>query len=296
MRTDNRRGIAAMTAAMVVFVSSDALMKHASETVPVVQTILVRSVLVAGFLLTIAGVRRDLRFWRAMFSPALLGRGLLDTIGSFGFLIALAHIALPIAIAMGMATPLAVLPFAVLLLGEKVGWRRWTSVAVGFVGVLLVAQPEPGQLNWWALLVFATTFVFALRDVSTRRIEPGVPSILVAAATASVFATSAAIAVAVAGWQPMTSAEAAVLVGAAVFACAGMILLVYATRVGEASVITGFRYTALVWGLVIGYVVWGDLPGTLAWCGIALIVGAGLYAGYRERVRRREAAAAGAPL
>jgi drug/metabolite transporter (DMT)-like permease len=291
MHTDNPRGIAAMTAAMAAFAINDALMKLASEALPVAQTIFVRGALVTVLLFAMAWARGALAYWYVLFKPSVLARGILETSGSFGYLIALAHIPLATALAINMATPLVMMPFAVLLLGEDIRWRRWATLVVGFVGVLLVMRPGPDGINWWVLLSFATTFAFALRDVHTRRIAVGIPSILVTAGSAAMFALTAGLVVAFDGWQPIPVPELLELGAAAILVGVGMHLLVIATRVGEASVIAGFRYTALVWGVVIGYFVWGHLPDPPGWAGIGLVVGAGLYAAHRERVRRLEKAA-----
>jgi drug/metabolite transporter (DMT)-like permease len=235
-----------------------------------------------------AWARGALAYWHVLFKPAVLARGVLETTGSFGYLIALAHIPLATALAINMATPLVMMPFAVLLLGEDIRWRRWATLAVGFVGVLLVMRPGPEGINWWVLLSFATTIAFALRDVHTRRIAVGIPSILVTAGSAAMFTLVAGVVVAFEGWQPVAMPALLELGAAAILVGVGMHLLVVATRISEASVVAGFRYTALVWGVVIGYFVWGHMPDALGWTGIGLVVCAGLYAAHRERVRRHE--------
>jgi drug/metabolite transporter (DMT)-like permease len=289
MHTDNPRGIAAMSAAMAVFVVNDALMKYTTETLPVAQSIFVRGVLVTVLVLVAAGIQGKLRYWKSLFHPAVLTRGVLETVGSFTYIATLVHIPLAIALAINMATPLVIIPFAVLLLSEKVGWRRWSALVAGFIGVLLIVQPGVGGINWWAVLAFASTFVFALRDVNTRRIPLNIPSLLVTAVSAAVICAFAGAVALVQGWQPMGLNHVAALAGAAVLVGIGMQWLVIATRIAEATVVAGFRYTALLWGVIAGWLIWGDLPGTLAWWGIALLVGAGLYASHRERVRSRMA-------
>jgi drug/metabolite transporter (DMT)-like permease len=289
MHTDNPRGIAYMVAAMALFVGNDALMKYASETLPVGQTIFIRGLLVTGFMAAVAAGQNHLKHWRAMAHRDVLVRAACEGIGSYGYLIALAHIPLAIALAINMAGPLAVVPFAVLLLKERIGWRRWTALAIGFCGVLLVVQPGPGGIDWWALVVLGSTATLALRDVITRRIPPAVPSILVTLAGSAMMTVCGGAIMLYEGWQPPGAAALAAVVGAAVMVGSAMHLLVLGTRIGEASVIAGFRYSALVWGVILGYAIWGDLPGIVAWAGIALIIGAGLYAAHRERVRRASA-------
>jgi drug/metabolite transporter (DMT)-like permease len=285
MHTDNPRGIVAMIAAMALFVANDAMMKFVSESLPMAQTIFMRGVFVTLMLFVWAGLQGKLRYARSLLHRDVLTRAALETVGSYAYLVALMHIPLAIALGINMAVPLVVLPFAVLLLNEQVGWRRWGALAVGFTGVLLVVQPGPGGVNWWAILALASTVAHALRDVTTRRIPVAIPSILVTALSAGALAASSGAIVVYQGWQAVGLAQLAGIAAAAVMVGAGMHVLVVGTRIGEASVIAGFRYTALLWAVLLGYAIWGDLPGNVAWAGIALIVGAGLYAAHRERVR-----------
>jgi drug/metabolite transporter (DMT)-like permease len=283
MHTNNPRGIALMIGAM-------ALMKYASETVPIAQATFVRSTFVTLILLTMAAGQGQLRRWRMLAQRDVVVRAVCEGIGSYGYLLALAHIPLAIALSINMAAPLVVLPLAVLLLAEKAGWRRWSALIVGFCGVLLIIRPGPEGLDWWALVALASTVTHALRDVVTRRIPPAIPSVLVTAVSAAVLTAGTAVFTLVDGWQPMPATAFLCLVAASLMVTGAMYLLVISTRIGEASVIAGFRYTALIWGIALGYVIWDFLPDLPAWGGIALIVGAGLYSAHRERVRRRAVA------
>ena len=285
MHTDNPRGILAMTAAMALFVANDAVMKFVGESLPMAQTIFIRGVFVTALLFAVAGAQGKLGYLRTLMQRDMLARAAFEAVGSYAYLAALMHIPIAIALGINMAVPLTVLPFAVLLLNEQVGWRRWSALAVGFAGVLLVIRPGPGGVNWWAMLALASTVAHALRDVTTRRIPVAIPSILVTAFSAAVLAATAGVIVLFQGWQTPSPTQALGLAGAAIMVGGGMHLLVIGTRIGEATVIAGFRYTALLWAVALGYAIWGDLPGPVAWVGIALIVGAGLYAAHRERVR-----------
>jgi drug/metabolite transporter (DMT)-like permease len=286
MHTNNPRGIALMIAAMMLFVSNDALMKLASQSVAPAQAIFVRGILVTGLLLALAAGQGQLAHWRKLTHRHVLGRAVLECFGSYGYLFALAHLPLAIALAINMSVPLMILPLAVILLAEKVGWRRWSALLVGFCGVLLIIKPGPEGINWWAVLALVATGAHALRDVVTRRIPVAIPSVLVTAASATLLTIGTGLLVLYQGWQPMAGTTLLSLVAASLMVTAAMYLLVISTRIGEASVIAGFRYTTMVWGIVLGYVLWGYLPDTAAWGGISLIVGAGLYAAHRERLRR----------
>jgi drug/metabolite transporter (DMT)-like permease len=191
-----------------------------------------------------------------------------------------------------MSVPLVILPLAVILLAERVGWRRWSALLVGFCGVLLIVKPGPEGINWWAMLALISTVAQAMRDVVTRRIPVGVPSVLITALSAVVLTAGTGVLAFYEGWRPIPATVLLSMAAASVMVTGAMYLLVVSTRIGEASVIAGFRYAAMVWGIALGYAIWGYLPDMAAWIGIVLIVGAGLYAAHRERLRRPAAGTA----
>ena len=125
----------------------------------------------------------------------------------------------------------------------------------------------------------------AVRDLMTRRIPAGIPSILITLASAIAGCLLSGVYALAEGWRAFGVAEAVLLAGAALFVAAGYYLIIVSFRQGEIAVISPFRYTALLVALLLGYVLWGDIPNLLAWCGIALLIGAGLYVILRERRR-----------
>jgi drug/metabolite transporter (DMT)-like permease len=292
MHTNNPRGIALIIASMMLFVSNDALMKVASQSVTPAQAIFVRGILVTALLLALAAGQGQLAHWRKLAQRDVLVRAFLEGFGSYGYLFALAHLPLAIALAINMSVPLVILPLAVILLAERVGWRRWSALLVGFCGVLLIVKPGPEGINWWAMLALVSTVAQAMRDVVTRRIPVGVPSVLITALSAVVLTAGTGVLAFYEGWRPIPATVLLSMAAASVMVTGAMYLLVVSTRIGEASVIAGFRYAAMVWGIALGYAIWGYLPDMAAWIGIVLIVGAGLYAAHRERLRRPAAGTA----
>jgi drug/metabolite transporter (DMT)-like permease len=292
MHTNNPRGIALIIASMMLFVSNDALMKVASQSVTPAQAIFVRGILVTALLLALAAGQGQLAHWRKLAQRDVLVRAFLEGFGSYGYLFALAHLPLAIALAINMSVPLVILPLAVILLAERVGWRRWSALLVGFCGVLLIVKPGPEGINWWAMLALISTVAQAMRDVVTRRIPVGVPSVLITALSAVVLTAGTGVLAFYEGWRPIPATVLLSMAAASVMVTGAMYLLVVSTRIGEASVIAGFRYAAMVWGIALGYAIWGYLPDMAAWIGIVLIVGAGLYAAHRERLRRPAAGTA----
>ncbi len=284
---DNTRGILAMSASVVVFIFNDALIKLAAESVPSVQAIGVRGVF-ATLWCTLALLATGA--WRRIAmatQPQVLLRGGLEAAAAILYLVALFHIPFAIATAVNLSTPLVLTVLAVLLLKEDVRWRRWSAVILGFLGVLLVIQPRPGDVNVWTWVALIGTFVGALRDVLTHYLPRGVPTLVVSFTTAATVAIAGCGGALLEGWQPMSWEGLGFIVASSLLLAMGYQLLVLALRSGaEISVIGAFRYGSILWALAIGYIVWGDLPNTLALLGIAVIVGAGLYILHRERLRR----------
>ena len=276
-----------MSAAVFVFIFNDALIKIAAETVPAIQAIGVRGVFATLWVTLALAVTGAWRQLGGVTHPYVLLRGALEAASSIVYLVALFHIQFAIATAVNLSTPLIFTALAVLLLKETVRWRRWSAVIVGFLGVLLVIQPRPGDIDVWAWVVLLATVLGAFRDVLGRYLPASVPTLVVSFASAAAVALVGCAWTFVEGWQPMTAREIGLLVASSLLLAAGYQFLVIALRSGaEFSVIGSFRYASILWALGIGYVVWGDVPNALALLGIVVIVGSGLYILHRERVRR----------
>ena len=278
-----------MSIAMTLFIVNDALIKLAAEALPAGQAILLRGAFATALTFAAVLAMGHARALPRLIDPHVLVRASLDVLCTFGYLIALFNMPISIATAINMATPLAICVLAVLLLREHVGWRRWSAVAAGFAGVLLIIRPTPDGLDWWALLAFAATVMNGARDVYTRRIDSSVPSIVITLSTALGVTLFAGIVVAIEGWQPVDWRAFGLLATASLFLASGYHLVIVAMRTGEVSLIGAFRYTGMLGALVIGYTVWHEVPDLLSWLGIALLVGAGLYILHRERIRARQA-------
>ncbi len=274
---------------MAGFVVNDAIVKHVSEGMPSAQLIFLRGVLASLLVLGMAcalGVRRQLRH---VLQPRVASRAAVDACATVMYLLSLFHLPLGNATAINLAAPLFMVVFAVWFLKERPGTARWLAVAVGFAGVLCVVQPRSDGFNAWALLCLAGTLFHATRDLLTRRIDPAIPSIVVTLSTAvAVTLLSGAMSLAQ-GWQPFAPVQLAWLAAASVFLVAGYFLIIQCMRQGEVSLTAPFRYSALLFAVVLGYGVWGDVPNAWAWCGIALLVGSGLYVVHDQRGRTARA-------
>lgn len=285
----NARGALFLTAAMAFFVVNDAAMKLASQDVPMLQAMAIRGLPVTLAFLLIAWRTGALAHARHLLDRLLLARTGVEVTGSLLYMVALPQIPLATALALNQSVPLLIVPLAMLFLGEKVGWRRLSAVAVGFAGVLLILRPGAAGVDWWLVASFASAFFFAARDTVTRMIGAHVPSILIAIMMSGSVMIVCAAATLAHGWVPMTPLAWGGVAIACVTVGVGYIFSVAAMRTGELSLTGAFRYSALVWAALLGWAIWGELPDLWGWIGIALIVLSGLYALHRTRVRARVA-------
>ena len=276
-----------MSAAVVVFIFNDALIKLAAESMPSVQAIGVRGLfatLWCTLALLVTGAWRQIR-WAA--HPRVVLRGVLEAGAAICYLVALFQIPFAIATAVNLSTPVILTVLAVLILKEDVRWRRWSAVTVGFLGVLLVIQPHPGDVNAWTWLALAGTVIGSFRDIFVRFLPMGIPTLVVSFTTALIVAVVGCGWAVAEGWQPMSARGLGFIAGSSLLLAMGYQFVVIALRSGgEFSVIGTFRYGSILWALAIGYVVWGEVPNAVAMAGIAVIVASGLYIIHRERVRR----------
>lgn len=292
MHSDNARGAVLMMIAMAGFTLSDTIMKLLAVHLPLFQTLLWRGLAVSVVLAVLA--------WRAgAFRVALSGpdrrlvllRSLADTGATWFFFQALYHMPIANLTAIMQALPLTVTLGAALFLGESVGWRRLLAIGVGFVGVLLIVRPDADGFDLHAMAGLVSVALVTLRDLLTRRMSRSVPSFVVALANA-VMVTLFGLAGTTTETLVMPDPrEVLLLAGTAGFIVLGYLLTVMAVRTGELAVVTPFRYTGLVWALVMGYLVFGEWPDAVTQLGAGLIVATGMFTFYRERVSARKARA-----
>jgi drug/metabolite transporter (DMT)-like permease len=285
LRAANRRGVLAMAGGMASFVSNDALVKFVSQSLPSSQLIFLRGVFATLLLLAISQALGATGRMHSLLDRKVVVRALFDAFATVVYLTSLFHLPIGNATAINMATPLFITLSAVIAFKEQVGAGRWMAIATGFVGVLLVVQPTGAAFNAYALLCLGGTLLHAGRDLMTRAIARNIPSILITLSTAFAVTVLSGLWGLFEDWQPVSWQQLALLAAASVFLSGGYFLLTVSMRGGEMSLIAPFRYTGLLYALVLGFVVWGDVPNALAWAGIALLVAAGLYVLHGERRR-----------
>ena len=206
-----------------------------------------------------------------------------EAAATYFFLSALINLPLANVTAVLQVLPLTVTLGAVLLFGEKVGWRRMVAILCGFLGMLLIVRPGPDGFSTHAIYALMAVLCVTVRDLSTRRMSAQVSSMavtLVSCLSVFVFAAVGSLGV---EWQPLTWRLAGLIGIASVFVMGGYLFSILVMRAGEVSFTAPFRYTGLVWALVLGWFVFGDWPDGLTLVGAGIVVGSGLFTLYRER-------------
>jgi len=280
----NLRAIAAMLAGQATFTVNDALIKLAAEGMPGGQAIFMRGVMAFAVAFTICAAVGGLKF------ATLRGQGRILTLRNIGeigstlfYLSALFHLPIATTTAILQFIPLAITASAAIFLAEPVGWRRWLATAVGFFGVMLIIRPGSDSFSAYTLLALIGVGFSVLRDLSTRRINRQVPAILlvtISAATVTIAATGFAL---FETWVMPQPKSLALLAGAAVFLLGGYFFMVDAMRLGQVAVVSPFRYSVILWAILVGIVIWGEWPDAMALLGTAIVTLAGLYTFMRER-------------
>ena len=277
LHADNRRGVLAISAGMAAFVANDTLVKYVSETLAASQLILLRGIMASALLFVVAHAMGATRHLVDLFDRRVMARAGLDALATVSYLVALFHIPLANATAINMATPLVVTVLAVVAFREQVTAARWLAIAAGCAGVLLIVQPRGTDFSGYALVCLVGTLFQAARDFVTRLIDTTIPSVLITLSTAMAVTLLAGVWSVTQEWQPVEPVQLGLLAAASVFLSAGYFWLTVAMRAGEMSLIAPFRYSGLVFALLLGYAVWGHVPNAWAWAGIALLLGAGLW-------------------
>ncbi|MFN7753243.1 MAG: DMT family transporter [Pseudomonadota bacterium] len=275
-RASHRLGVLSMCAAALFLMLGDAISKHLMETWPIGQVIGVRQAIALAIVLPWAlslGGPRMLRIghWRLQAM-----RGALLLAGTWTIMTAL-HL-LPIATVSSIvfASPLFVALLSAPLLGERVPLRVWLAIVVGFVGVLLIVRPGSGAFSLALLLPIGAALLNAMRDIVTRRLSRTDHSISTLFWSTAIVGAGGLLAMPF-EWVPVTAPATVWFLLAGVFYVAAQWTMIEALRLAPAALVSPFKYTGLVWALLVGIVVWGDWPDAWLLAGAAIIVGVGIY-------------------
>ncbi len=288
------RGILFMCLSMAAFTVNDTFMKSVTQSLPLFQAIALRgAIAVAGLgLLAVATGAFRHRLSRQD-QLLILARSLADVAATILFLTALLHMPLANLSAILQALPLAVTLAAALVYGDRIGWRRMTAILIGFAGVMVIIRPGTEGFDRYALLGLGSVACVVVRDLTVRRLQGHIPTALVALGAAVAVAAMGWIGVAVEGWQPMQGTQSGQILGAGLFLIVGYLSSVTAMRHGDIGLVAPFRYTSLLWAIVLGFLAFGNLPDFWTLAGSAIVVAAGIFTLLRERAIRRHEAGPG---
>lgn len=289
--SENTRGIVYMVAACSGFVINDTCVKLASADMSIPQIIVIRSLIALPLV--------ALYCWRQGLIAnlfAIRDRFLwLRTAGEIGgtatFLSALARLEITNITAIAQLTPLAVTGGAALLLGERVGIRRWSAIVIGFLAVLLIIRPGMSGFNAWSLMALVSVGFVVLRDLSSRAMPLTIHPLTVTIVSIAALIPLGFAMLPFSEWRPVTLPALAYCAASALTLTVAYVLVVQAMRHGEIGVVAPFRYVFLVWAIAIQITVFAVWPDALTLLGSLILVATGLYTVYRERkVKGRRAA------
>lgn len=288
---DTRLGIWLMVATTVVFSVQDGISRHLAEAYNVYMVVMIRFWFFAAFVMLLAardrgGIRAAVK---SQFPWLQVARGVLLVTEVCVMVVAFVKLGLVESHAVFTCYPLLIAALSGPILGERVGWRRWTAILIGFVGVLIILQPGYAVFSPWALVPLLSAFLFAVYGLLTRYVARG------DSASVSFFwtGTVGAAAMSLVGmwfWEPMTAADWGWMLTLCCTACLGHWLLIKAFAVAEASAIQPFAYLQLVWASGIGLFLFGEDLRTNVAIGAGLVVAAGVFTLWRQRVKAQEAA------
>lgn len=280
---DVRRGMAMLLVAVTLFPVMDAIAKELATRLPVLQITWGRYAFTVGVILPAILWRHHKVLWPVPSPWLQLLRGLAQLAATFLFFLTLTYLPLADTVALAFLYPLVITLLSPLVLGETVGWRRYSAVAVGFLGALVIIRPGLGFFQPAALFGLGISLAGAVYLLITRRIAGQAPPLvsLVYASSISLLLSSLPL---FWFWQPMAWGDwgAFVVIGALGAMCHG--LLIYAFESAPASVLAPLGYAEMIMAVAVGYLWFGDFPDAMTWLGIAIIASAGLYVGWRERL------------
>ncbi|SDL36527.1 S-adenosylmethionine uptake transporter [Aliiruegeria lutimaris] len=280
-----------MAACMAAFTFNDAFVKSVSDEMGLYQALFIRGVASTLLMVAMAAVTGGLRFNiprrdRMM----ILFRTITEIAAAYFYLTALFNMPIANASAILQALPLTVTLAGAVFLGESVGWKRMLAILVGFAGVMLIVRPGAEGFTVYSIYAVCAVFCVTARDLTARAVSSETPSMTVAIAASFGVWVFSAVGMLGEEWQPVSTGAFLSLMGASVLIIGGYFFATATMRVGEIAFIAPFRYTSLLWALLLGLVVFGEWPDFLTLLGAATVVATGIFTFYRERKLAMEVA------
>ena len=287
---------------LFLFSIQDIIIKYFSNHYSVLQIVFVRGMIALGLLLLMIKLARETIALKSRRPGLMVARGLLGFSSYTTYYLAVAAMPLAEVVSITFTMPLFVTAMSALILGEKVGLRRWSAVVVGFVGVLIILSPR-GEFNSLAVVfAFTAAITYASQTILTRflgnhdhpmtiafnailvfTVASGILSLLLVSGIISIASSHPSLAFFGREWLMPTDVDFMLMLVIGVIAAAGFYCLSRAYCSSEASAIAPFEFTYIVWAVVFGYLFWNEVPGSTTVIGILVLVSSSLYIWYRER-------------
>ncbi len=293
MKDDNIRAALFMMAGTGAYTINDVFLRLLGAELPMFQILVLRGVIVTAFFAALLWrVRAELGNLTKRDHVLVAIRSASEAAAAYFFLLALFNMPIANLTAILQVIPLSVALAAYLVLGEPLGWRRMSAILIGFCGVLLIVRPGAESFNIYAISALMSVAMITIRDLTTRMLGRSMPSVFVACSAAlgvTLFGVAGSV---TETWAMPTVWGLFWLAGATGFIILGYIFVILAMRTGELTFAAPFRYAALLFALVAGWLVFDEWPDALTFLGSGVIVATGIYTLYRERQMRLAVATA----
>lgn len=303
--SQNLRAVGLLVAGIAIFAVQDLILKLLSGDYPLPEAMLFRSLTALPLIALLVHYDGGIKTLFTTGMPRMIGRGFVVFAPYTLYYLALAALPIATVVALFFAAPLCITALSVPMLGEKVGRPRWIAVIIGFGGVVLMARPGTELFDWAALLAVAAAATYALAMISARQLGRTETASAMAFWGNAVFLLCALLLSLIFGsgrfegtghkslafltraWVTPTPHDLLLMCACGVIAAIALTLLTQAYRLGEASIVASFEYTAMIWGVLYGWLFFQDWPTPVGWLGISIITGAGLFVLWREHRAKR---------
>jgi drug/metabolite transporter (DMT)-like permease len=284
-RSARLAGIGLMLLSVFMFSFGDALGKFMVATYSVGQLLWLRAC--AALILLLPMIWRQRAAFSRLERPWLqLLRAVLSTLEVAAFFLATVYLPLADVITYYLACPIFVTALSAIVLRERVGWRRWSAILVGFCGVLIALRPSSQTISWPAMIALGGSLSFAILMLITRSLRATPDIVLVSTQFTGTFLLGALLSPI--GWVSPTAGSLGLFALAGCISVAALFCVNRSLKLAPASIVVPYQYSMIVWAVIFGYVVFGDVPAKATIIGAAIIIAAGLYIFLRERDLGRE--------
>jgi drug/metabolite transporter (DMT)-like permease len=279
-RSARLAGIGLMLLSISMFSFGDALGKFIVATYSVGQLLWLRACAALLVLLPVIWKQR-VEFFRLERPWLQLLRVTLSTLEVAAFFLATVYLPLADVVTYYLACPIFVTALSGVVLGERIGWRRWTAILVGFCGVLIALRPSSQTVSWPAMIALGGSLSFAILMLITRSLRATPDIVLASSQFVGTFLLGAVLSPF--GWVTPSAGSLGLFAVAGVISVFALLCVNRSLKLAPASVVVPYQYSMIVWAVIFGFVVFGDVPSWATIVGAAIIIGAGLYIFLRER-------------